>query len=321
MTVRDRWSVDVRGLLVILPATLLGAAAGDAAETRSFALGADAAVVDGHRYAVLEVALPPAERFSVALRSTELDSYLTVISPLGAFHDDDRSGGNDDALVVIDDPVPGRWLVIATTAAPGEAGRVELRIDPGHVIDDTGAALSPSLAARVVAGRQARDEAPAKPAAVTSEASAVATLAAWLGESEQRRATAAIIGDKRAKLEAERRRLEAELLRQNEPPAATGEATTGPEPLRDAVAEIEASMVDLDAVDGLLDEIDSLQQVVDGGGGVQQVIQELVAEAQAKREGFASIAALLEARRTALASRLIAGDVVVIGPTGPLASR
>ena len=67
---------------------------------------------------------------------------------------------------------------------------------------------------------------------------------------------------------------------------------------------------------GALDEITALASVVAGGDDVQQVIQELVAETKAQRDGFASIDAMAVDRRETLAWRLIASNVVVVDTDG-----
>ncbi len=331
-----------RRLPSTLAAAILAAALGgsvSAGEIRSFVLGADpAAVVDGHHYEVLAVDLPAAERFRVSLRSTEVDSFLTLVAPDQVLHDDDESGGDSDALVEIAAPTPGRWLIVATTFEAGETGKVELALDPGNVDDDADVTLPESLTATVVAGRDDRAEARLLAGPMARQEADIAQLALWLDEAVHRDAVQAIIRGKSAKLEAERERLRAEL---DVAEAGVGEAALSDETvsdeatpvdatlvdaegevelLQDALAEIDTLQLGLDAASDALDEIAALATVVAGGDGVQQVIQELVAETKAKRDGFASIEAMATDRRETLAWRLVASDIVVIGADGPVAS-
>jgi hypothetical protein len=324
--------------LVLTPAILAAAAIGGssvaAGETRSFVLGADpAAVVDGHHYEVLAVDLPSTELFRVSLRSTEVDSFLTLVAPDQALHDDDQSGGDNDALVEIAAPAPGRWLIVATTFDAGETGKVELALDPGTVDDDAVVSLPEALTATIIAGRDDRAEARLRAGPMARQAADIERLAGWLGEAFRRDQVEAIISDKSAKLEAERERLradldvaEAALADDAEPDQATpvdptpAGAAGEVELLQDALAEIDTLQLGLEAASGALDEIAALAAVIAGGDGVQQVIQELVAETKAQRDGFASIDAMAVDRRETLAWRLVASDIVVIDEDGPVAS-
>lgn len=323
MALFGRPSSVIRHLSLIMAASVLAGGAALASETRSFSLGAGAAsVLDGRHYAVFAVDLPDGESLRVAMRSTEVDSFLTLIGPDQSLHDDDQSGGGSDAQVEIDAPLAGRWLIVATTFAPDETGKVELTVEPVNIADDIAVALPDDLAAVVVAGRDDRAEARWASDAVMQQETDAEQLALWLDEAGYRDAVAAIIRDKSAKLDAERERLRAELAIVE---AAAGESAAGETPgaaevLLDALAEIKALQLGLASAGAALDEIGALATVISGGDGVHQVIQELVAETKAKRDGFESIEAMLENRRETLAFRLVAGDVVVVGEDGPIAS-
>ena len=334
MAILGRPLMVISRLSLVLTAAILAAAAlgGSnvmAREMRSFVLGADpAAVVDGHYYTVLAVDLPAVERLSVSLRSTEVDSFLTLVSPDQVLHDDDQSAGDSDALVEIVAPAPGRWLIVATTFNAGETGKVELALDPGTVDDDADATLPETLVATVIAERDDRAEARLRAGPMARQAADIEQLALWLGEATHRDEVLAIISGKYAKLEAERERLRADLAAaEAELPDETASDDAAPvdagsevELLQDALAEIDALQLGLDAASNALSEIAALARVIAGGDGVQQVIQELVAETKAKRDGFASIEAMAVDRREALAWRLVAGDVVAVDTNGPVAS-
>jgi hypothetical protein len=71
------------------------------------------------------------ERLVVRMRSDALNPYLIVKTPSEdeQFDNDDVAPGNPEAVVQIDDPVPGEWVVLATTSRPGEWGAYELVLE------------------------------------------------------------------------------------------------------------------------------------------------------------------------------------------------
>lgn len=71
---------------------------------------------------------------TLAMSSSEFDTYLFVRGPNGFALDNDDAGGGTNSSLDVTFPVDGVYTVTATSYAPGEVGRYSLRIDEGTTI-------------------------------------------------------------------------------------------------------------------------------------------------------------------------------------------
>jgi len=75
------------------------------------------------------------ERVSVALTSSDFDTYVGVVTPDGENHDnDDWEGSTSESRVELTLPATGRYRILATSYQAGESGTYELSLSEGTAV-------------------------------------------------------------------------------------------------------------------------------------------------------------------------------------------
>jgi len=89
-------------------------------------------------------------RYTIAMQSTRLDSFVVVTTPSGERLQNDDSGGSRDASLDIDVPAAGEYRIAATSYRAGESGAYALSVTPtaaGGVTTVAAPSAPPSSAA------------------------------------------------------------------------------------------------------------------------------------------------------------------------------
>lgn len=108
----------------VSPISVNGTTVSDVLDAASNVLESDNSYFNAYTFQVEQ-----GQRITIDMLSTELDAYLILLDPNGQdVAQDDDSGGNTNARLIVTAPSSGTYTVLANSYAAGEMGRYQLRV-------------------------------------------------------------------------------------------------------------------------------------------------------------------------------------------------
>lgn len=101
------------------------------------------ATLPSHEFADYYAFAAPVGRFTIAMQSTRVDSFLVVTTPSGERLQNDDSGGSRNASLDLDVTAAGEYRIAATSYRVGESGTYELRVTAATAAPSAPVATAP----------------------------------------------------------------------------------------------------------------------------------------------------------------------------------